>query len=926
MIDPTRPRRRPHALLTALALLGLALLVPPSPAAAQPHGVRILSYNTALLYIRGSFPGPLPGPQCLSSCDPLQPPWPLPCGCQTIGFWVNDNDFTGTEFFSGIDELQRAQLIAERILATDQDVVVLNEVFSDAAKDVFVSALAGSGPYKHYVRKLQGVPPHPDAKLSEYVALDDDFGWVDDFPFFPDIDIEPLDSGLMLFSKHLFLPLTGSWVPNDAVCGSNQCQFDGWNNGAPLPVGHVAFKVYDAANGSDAFASKGVGLVKVLAPGGPSYVAFTHMQADSEFYGGPAPDPDAAAARARQLETIRDVLLGAIPLGELKDDRAVFVAGDLNIAGSQRLDPDKKEWHEAHQPGVAVAASEFFACGNGALVNGVAQPCRFGATGPHAFTDSWGFETSTTDAGRTSGEQRLDYVLHSAKNGSLCMQHATIAWDLQADPDGNGGQHWLSDHRPVRADFNVTARLCSPNDDAAAALAGVKNARELVFGPTDCDDSPSPLNPACHQNEIVQPPDARIRWGGSFQWFVIRQPGTYSMDLDPAVSGADVAYLVYHHTDLSRPIAAFDPAQGEWGVIFSLPHPPYYIRTFAVDAQGQPDRTATNRSYTFKVHQHLCRTPSDGCVLEPGTTPIPSPGPNGNVDPLGVYIWPQTGLNDPLSDVKELWWRFKTSGVKDGRPSPASDAKLPAVRAFLEADDAKDYACLTVKRPVIEEYADPLYGTDFKKAFPFTTVEVDQDKDWDDDTRLPDDRRLAPGLPGDTLGELKIYFVKLTRNTNASTASPCNNSMISSLSYHTNLTFYVPQHADATGELDDDVFADDNLCIHTAFDTASLGDCPASGVDVTFDVPIGQGLHYAALRGYYVQGAFPNFFEKDEHEFLHVWNGGQPFPGLPVLDDWQEFADAQYHHADQTPGDGDYTYLVTYRRCHFQTHPSCLNP
>jgi endonuclease/exonuclease/phosphatase family metal-dependent hydrolase len=900
-----------------LAALAVALLAP-RVASAQADGLRILSYNTALMYFRGSFPYPLPVPAC-TSCDPFQfPPGPPGCYCPTIGLWWNDNDFTGTTFFSGVDELTRAQLIADRIVATDQDVVVLQEVFSDEARKVFVDTLAASGPYKHYVRKLRGVPPFPNPKVSDYAALG--LAWADDFPLLLDVEIDPLDSGLMLFSRHPLLPLTGGWIPNDAVCGQAQCQFEGWNNGAALPVSHVAFKVYDKASGSDAFASKGVGLVKINGPGGPSYVAFTHMQSDADSEGRPA--------REAQLATIRDVIVGAVPAGELSDDRPVFVAGDLNTYGHHRKRPGQEEWHDIHDPSQATVADGFFGCGNGVMVNGVAQPCRFGANGDRALTDSWGFETSTSD--EANDGRRLDYILHSSAGGRVCMQHAMIAWDLQADPDGNGGKHWLSDHRPIRADFNQDARWCSANDDKTAA-GPIKNARLLPFGPTNCDNSPGPPNPDCKQDEIIAPPLARIQWGGGFQWFKIDRPGSYSIDLDPAVPTAKVDYVVYRHTDLSRPIQPFDPLAGEWGIIYTMPDPPYYIRTFAVDAQGKPDRTAKNRDYTLKVHQHLCRTPVDACGLEPGTTPrfvSPQTSP-AQVDPLGSYVWPQTVLNNPLTDLRELWFRFKTSGVQDGRPSPMSKAAMPTVRMFIEAGNQEGYGCVTAKPPVIEEYNDGLMPNQLVKSFPFEAVEVDQDKDWDDDTLVPDDRRLAPELPGDTWDELKIYFVRLRRNSDVQDGfNVCNGGLTSSVSYHTNLTYVVPVNADATGELDDDVSADDNLCISMGFDHD--GYAPPCGlpsaVDLTFDVPIDQALHgYEKLKGYYVGQVWPNFFEADENERLFVWSPDAPFTGLGTLDEWHEGQESAFHLADDEPGEGDYTYLVTYRRCHVATHEFCTN-
>jgi hypothetical protein len=86
--------------------------------------------------------------------------------------------------------------------------------------------------------------------------------------------------------------------------------------------------------------------------------------------------------------------------------------------------------------------------------------------------------------------------------------------------------------------------------------------------------------------------------------------------------------------------------------------------------------------------------------------------------------------------------------------------------------------------------------------------------------------------------------------------------------------------------------------------------CPPSPVEVTFDVPIELDLYgYAPLRGYYVAQVWPTFFEMDDN----------------ALDEWQETSESAEYLADDTPGDGDYTYLVSYRRCHVAAHKFC-NP
>src|SRR4030095_1745850 len=54
--------------LLALAVLGA--LLAPRAALSQADGPRILSYNTSLMYFRGSYPGPIAAP-CLH-CDPFR--------------------------------------------------------------------------------------------------------------------------------------------------------------------------------------------------------------------------------------------------------------------------------------------------------------------------------------------------------------------------------------------------------------------------------------------------------------------------------------------------------------------------------------------------------------------------------------------------------------------------------------------------------------------------------------------------------------------------------------------------------------------------------------------------------------------------------------------------------------------------------------
>ena len=904
--------------------------------------LRMLTFNTAFLYLEAE--ANLPGlPPCVS-CNPLAiPPSPIPCFCYpNMSLWPNDHRY------GNVSEADRAAKIADRILATDQEVVVLNEVFHPDARQAFVNALALVGPYKSYISLLRGHAPVEGltlGDLAQMAASETDFGplldvILQDLPDFLDYDAVPNPSGLMIFSKYPFLQLEGSGVVNDAGCGDPECQAVGSNNGGTLLPGYFAFKVYDDCQEMDCWASKGVGFVKIDTPSRPSYVAFTHLQADYPEDGIYLP-----GVRAHQYEEIRDVILGAIPAAEVPD-AAVYLLGDMNTVGQPRTSAQTsqtQEWHDAFNPASnnPNVADGFFACGNG-VPGAPAQTCRYGINGTAFMTDSWGFETSPTDPGISNYNDgvRLDYVMHSSVGGRQCMQHSAIAWDLQADVDGNGGKTWLSDHLPVRVDFGTSAESCSANDDPDAAQPN-RNVHIFQFGPTNC--AASGPNPSCHQDEVVSSPTARITGGGSFQWFRIDQSGTYSIDLDPDVPGENVDYDVYHHTDLSRPLAPFEEMAGRFGIVYTMPEPPYYIRTFAVDSNGNADRAAAGRGYTLKVHQHLCRNPFDACAIDPGLAR----------DAPYAYVWPTTvGGNpgDPLTELRNLWFRFKTSGVKDGHLVDETTAgqAFPTVRMQMEAPFGDSYDCITQVEPVIEMYNSHLYPTQLLNTIPFVETQVDPaDQDWDDDG-FRDDLRLAPDLPAQQPDALEVYFLKVTRNSSyLDTFNVCNAGMTSYLGYHTDLTYFVPWKAQMWAELDDDVGGEDNIRFYMGFDDSGFTSYPPAGdsVDKVFNEPdsgsVIEYLHgYDKLKGYYVGKLWPNLWETDEEQLLGVWDPyPPPFAGIEPLSTWEVSAPVKPTTSTPNPpvpfvqfsdagnaDDADYYYYLWYKICHLETEPVCKNP
>ena len=898
-----KPFRSFLLLAPALAIAFLASAT--SGWSQQPDNLRILSYNTAFMYVEAELTGPPTGPPCATSCKPFEfPPFPNPCTCSSLTVQVN------LGLFADVDEVTRARKIAVRIRETDQDVVVLNEVFDPSAREVLEQELAALGPYKHYVAVLRGKANLELTSLGDLVGGGPDF--LSELPaFLGPYQALNLNSGLMLFSKYPFLELQGNWVPNDAVCGEPYCELVGLNNGMPIAPNEVAFKVFGACGNLDCLASKGVAMVKIATPRGPSYVAFTHLQADyaDTFW----------TARRAQYEEIQRVMDGVIPAVE-RADAFVYLAGDLNSSGYTRdssQTSSNQEWHSLFNPASSApnVAGGYFACGNG-LVGSPSRACRYGLNGSRHLVDGWGFETSTTD--RANDGSRLDYILHSSVVGRLCAQHLELAWDLQADAEDDGGLMWLSDHFPVRGDFGLSSRWCSANDDATAA-GPHRNARLLEFGPTNCTQGGSP---PCQQDLAIGPPQARINMAGNFQWYMIDQAGSYSMKID-SVAGQKVAFDVYHHTDLSRPVMPFDEQPTRWGTLYSFPKPPYYIRTYAVDASGKTDRVAKGRDYTLKVHQHLCRSAVDACALTPGLA-LAAPE---------QYVWPTTVFNDPLTEVRELWWRFKTSGVKSGRLVAGAQAEvgIPTVKMQIETSGLEAMQCLTSVPPLVEEWDDGMIPNQLVEAFEFVDVQVADNDDWDQDG-LRDELHVAPDLPGDIDGALKIYFLKVTRSSSfLDSFNPCNAGMTSVLGYLTNLTYLVPRYVEMWAELDDDLGGEDNMRIHMAYDHGGYRPLPpaASSVYKVFDEPDKAQLHgYDRIRGYYVDSVWPTFWEMDEDEHLNAWAPYEPFAGVGPLGGWYESEGSVFQQFSDggNPDSADYYYYFHFTVCHTETAAACHNP
>jgi hypothetical protein len=148
----------------------------------------------------------------------------------------------------GMDNDDRAESIAKAILNMNPmpDIIALQEVFDDDAKDAFEQKLKAT--YPHYVYEL-------DAS-----------------------DLDPLDSGLMLFSRFPFAHL-----PDNQYKGSDVTEYTKQFGTVKEWDDDIAFIEFDDHSSFDAWANKGVGFVRiqVAAPPYSNYinVAFAHTQA-----------------------------------------------------------------------------------------------------------------------------------------------------------------------------------------------------------------------------------------------------------------------------------------------------------------------------------------------------------------------------------------------------------------------------------------------------------------------------------------------------------------------------------------------------------------------------------------------------------------------------------------------------------------------
>ncbi len=463
----------------------------------------------------------------------------------------------------------RAQAIADNILASarDYDIVCLNEVFDEDARDIFVANLRGRYPYAivkadylHLGVMWGGLPPlpiNPAAAALTVTGIAFLAGWADlGAP-------KAEDSGVMIFSRWPFetRPLT------DTILGL----LDPFAVSQLTPIGLpvVDFLPFEDSTANDKWAAKGLVHARFVRPDGkPVDVFATHTQADEHAVS------EEKDTRRKQFEAMEQRVKEAT--ADHADHELHILLGDLNVPGGQEqvaLDATTQEW--------------------GGL---------FTAGGPagRMLIDTWGREQAVgapglRDPGTTASvdyappRQRLDYALRNP-NSAIVAQHVYVDHAVEKAPPGlDGVASKLSDHSPLGID------LFAEHPDNAP-----QRARLLKPDPDDQDD-----------NELF---DALVRW------YRIEEDGTYAIKL---WSNQPVGYEVYLDTDLSRPWPQYRKEfHPDFGEKFVLPDAPFLIKVAMQNRRSEA-------SYHLRVRRFTGANRWEAIQLVPGQAKkhsFPAPG------------------------------------------------------------------------------------------------------------------------------------------------------------------------------------------------------------------------------------------------------------------------------------------------------------
>ncbi|MFT4296396.1 MAG: endonuclease/exonuclease/phosphatase family protein [Micropruina sp.] len=507
----------------------------------------------------------------------------------------------------------RAEAIADNILASahDYDIVCLNEVFDEDARDIFVSRLSGRFPYAitkaDYLNLevmwagMQLVPINPAALALTVTGVAFLAGWAELGA--PKVE----DSGVMIFSKWMFetRPLTDTIIGLLNPLAVTQL--------TPIGLPVVDFLPFEDSTANDKWAAKGLVHARFLRDGRTVDVFATHTQADEHKVS------EEKDTRLKQFTAIEQRVKEA--MADRADDDFYILAGDLNIPGGQELLPvtdDTAEWDEV-----------------------------FRGAGPAAgrLLDTWGREQclgapELRDPGTTASvdyappRQRLDYALRNPSS-PIAAQHVYVDHLLETAPPGlDGVASKLSDHSPLGVDL-------------------------FPIHPDNAPQRARPLDPAPDDSHDDGLFDALVRW------YRVKREGTYAIKL---WSNQEVTYEVYLDTDLSTPWPQYrTESHPDFGEKFVLPEPPFLIKVFM-------PRRGFEAFYHLRVRRYEGQARWEAMQLVPGIAQhhgFPPPGTLLNLQDDAVpwktqdAIWfrfdaPQVTLADiPMS----VTVRTKGAGV-----------------------------------------------------------------------------------------------------------------------------------------------------------------------------------------------------------------------------------------------------------------------
>jgi hypothetical protein len=341
--------------------------------------------------------------------------------------------------FFAEDAEKRARAIAKRILSSpfDYDIVALNEVFDEDAREILSKELDSKYPHQVVKADVNNV----GSQVFGAVLMLPTSIMLAAYGLSILVNTKFEDSGLMLFSRFPF-----DRIPKPSETGSN----------VPDTVPNVHFLPYTLTEHDEGLASKGAVLARLLVDGRRCDVIISHTQATYPT------DDDYAEIRTSQFREVQQLIKAVIGLPLPPDNELLFM-GDLNIEGT-------------FPPAAAGKPGDEWTT-------------RFNTLGDFytdAIHDLWVHEQSpglplpsnpdqVWDLGPTTvGGERLDYIVHQPPRGDrLTTQHLSIAYELTTNNPAIDGDvvAYTSDHYALRADLT----LDHPHRSAATALAATAN-------------------------------------------------------------------------------------------------------------------------------------------------------------------------------------------------------------------------------------------------------------------------------------------------------------------------------------------------------------------------------------------------------------------------------------------------------------------